>query len=136
MSAHQSLAQLPWQVPYEALLREAADVRDAGAIAVFVIDDQIPAAARSGYAALVMAYAREHEPVAILDDGTAVLLVREGGVNAATIAASRVLAQIRRLSLQDTLRAGVAPLANDPGVSVERARATAATGTAGEVAAG
>ena len=55
-------------------------VTGEGACCLFVIDEAIPASARSGYAALVIAYARANEPVTILEGGAAALLIRDGGV--------------------------------------------------------
>jgi hypothetical protein len=127
------VSQVPWQVTQTEFARSAAEVTSGGAVCVFVIDDSIPRAARSGYAALVIAYARADEPVCILEDGTATLLVRDGGVESGSVVGRRVLEQMRRLSLESTLRAGVAPLTGDAVRAVEAARDAAAGGAAGEV---
>lgn len=123
------MSLLPWQVTLDEFNRSAADITEGGACCVFVIDDAIPASARSGYAALVIAYAREDEPVCILDDGTAALLVRTGGVDSAEIVARRVLEQMRRLALDKTLRAGVSVFDADVtralGQATEQAKAAA-----------
>jgi hypothetical protein len=133
MGDFRSMSQLPWQVNEEEFLRAAAEVGEGGACCMFVIDDSIPKAARSGYAALVIAYARADEPVCILDDGAAALLVREGGTASGQVVARRVLDQMRRLSLDGTLRAGVVPMSGDAGTVMGRARGVAETGPAGEV---
>jgi hypothetical protein len=129
-----SLSQLPWAVTRSEFERAAAEVEQDGAVCVFVIDDSIPKDARSGYAALVIAYARADEPVLILEDGGAALLIRDGGTAAGEVAARRVLNQMRRLALNRTLRAGVVSLAGDPDAAVRAARNAAENGSAGEVA--
>jgi len=133
VSDHQTDSQLPWQVTIEEFARAAAEIPDGGACCMFVIDDSIPTSARSGYAALVIAYARADEPVCILEGGAAALLVRTGGVSSGEIVAKRVLAQMRRLSLDETLRAGVASLTADADAALAAARAAADGAPAGEV---
>ena len=100
---------------------------------MFLIDESIPKSARSGYAALVIAYARASEPVCILDDGSAALLVRDGGIASGEIVARRILDQLHRLSLEQTLRAGVAPLGGDAAGAVASARSAAASAQAGSI---
>lgn len=129
-----SLSQLPWHVTREDFLRSASELPGAGgACCVFVIDDSIPPEARGGYAALVIAYARADEPVCILEDGAAALLVRDGGTGSARVVASRVLDQMRRLSLEQTVRAGVSPLGEDAAAAMSNARAAAEEAPAGQV---
>lgn len=129
-----SLSQLPWAVTRAEFERAAGEVEQDGAVCVFVIDDSIPKEARSGYAALVIAYARADEPVLILEDGGAALLIRDGGTTAGEVAARRVLSQMRRLALNRTLRAGVVELGDDCNAAVREARNAAESGSAGEVA--
>ncbi len=129
------LSQLPWAVGRDGFQSAASAVTGDGACCLFVIDESIPASARSGYVALVIAYARANEPVTILDDGAAALLIREGGVTAGRVAAQRLLAQMNRLGLQHTLRAGVAPLAGSVDDAIAAGRAFAASAAAGEVGA-
>jgi hypothetical protein len=124
---------LPWQVTLDEFNRAAAEVTEGGACCVFVIDDAIPEAARSGYAALVIAYARADEPVCILGDGTAAVLVRSGGVDSGEIVARRVLDQMRRLALDKTLRAGVSALDADVTGALGQATEQAKAAAAGEV---
>ena len=100
----------------------ATEVGPAGACCVFVVDPSIPATARSGYASLVMAYSRADEPVCILDDGAALVLVREGGATSGSALARRVLEQMRKLALDLTLTAGVAVFGNDPTKAIAAAR--------------
>lgn len=133
MSESQPVSQLPWQVTPEEFTRAAAEITEGGACCMFVIDSSIPTSARSGYAALVIAYARADEPVCILDGGAAALLVRNGGVGSAETVARRVLAQMRRLSLDSTLRAGVVPLSSDAAATLAAARSAAEAAPAGEV---
>ncbi len=83
MTETQPISQLPWQVSPEEFMRAAAEISEGGACCMFVIDSSIPTSARSGYAALVIAYARADEPVCILEGGAAALLVRSGGVASA-----------------------------------------------------
>ena len=116
--------------------REASAIDSGGACCVFVIDGSIPEKAQAGYAALVIAYARAHEPVLILEDGAAALLVREGGRDAAQVVALRVLGQMRRLSLEQTLRAGVSDLRGDSDAALLAARRAAEATEAGGVAVG
>ncbi len=130
------LAQLPWAVTHAEFARAAGEVKSGGACCVFVIDGSIPREARSGYAALVIAYARADEPVLILADGGAALLIRDGGTAAGEVVARRVLTQMHRLALERTLRAGVAPLGGDCDACIEAARATAERAAAGDVAMG
>ena len=133
MADFRPISQVPWQVTHDEFVRTAAEVAEGGAVCVFVIDDSIPYSARSGYAALVIAYARADEPVYILEDGGAALLVRDGGVQSGAVVGRRVIEQMRRLSLHTTLRAGVAPLSGTPDAAIEAARSTARGGEAGEV---
>ncbi|MBJ7593884.1 MAG: hypothetical protein JF886_03320 [Candidatus Dormibacteraeota bacterium] len=128
------ISQLPWAVGHDRFLAAAGAVTGEGACCLFVIDESIPATARSGYAALVIAYARANEPVTILEGGAAALLIREGGVASGQVAARRLLQQMSRLGLQDTLRAGVAPLGGGVDAALARARELAVGASAGEVA--
>ncbi len=81
------ISQLPWAVGHDRFLAAAGAVTGEGACCLFVIDEAIPASARSGYAALVIAYARANEPVTILEGGAAALLIRDGGVASGQVAA-------------------------------------------------
>ena len=80
-----------------------------------------------------MAYSRADEPVCVLDDGAALVLVRDGGIASGKALAERVLAQMRRLALDLTLTAGVAMIGDDPGQAVTAARAAAASVLPGQV---
>lgn len=128
------ISQLPWAVGHDRFLSAAEAVTGEGACCLFVIDESIPASARSGYAALVIAYARANEPVTILEGGAAALLIRDGGVSAGQVAARRLLNQMSKLGLQATLRAGVAPLVDGVDDAIATARALATGASAGEVA--
>jgi hypothetical protein len=126
------LPQLHWSTKLEDLLVEADNTPD-GAFCVFVVDEQIPVTARGGFAALVMAYTREAEPVAVLEDGTAVLLTIEAGAVGGNAVAARVFAQLDKLRLRQTVRAGVATLGSDsPLQTLGRAKTAAAQASAGE----
>ena len=133
MTDSRPIAQVPWQVSMDEFIRAADDVSEDGACCMFLIDESIPKSARSGYAALVIAYARASEPVCILDDGSAALLVRDGGIASGEIVARRILDQLHRLSLEQTLRAGVAPLGADAAGAVASARSAAASAQAGSI---
>ncbi len=128
------ISQLPWAVGHDRFLAAAGAVTGEGACCLFLIDESIPASARSGYAALVIAYARANEPVTILEGGAAALLIREGGVSSGQVAARRLLKQMHKLGLQETLRAGVAPLRDGVADALVQARALAVGAPAGEVA--
>jgi hypothetical protein len=128
------ISQLPWAVGHDRFLAAAGAVTGDGACCLFLIDKAIPASARSGYAALVIAYARANEPVTILEGGAAALLIRDGGVSSGQVAARRLLQQMSRLGLQETLRAGVAPLGGEVDGAIARARELAGQARAGEVA--
>ncbi|HEX4754222.1 MAG TPA: hypothetical protein VH661_00540 [Candidatus Dormibacteraeota bacterium] len=128
------ISQLPWAIAHDRFAAVADAVTGEGACCLFVIDQTIPASARSGYAALVIAYARANEPVTILEGGAAALLIRDGGVAAGVVAAKRLLKQMSKLGLQQTLRAGVAPLTGGVDGTIEAARDLAAGAGAGEVA--
>src|SRR5579862_8935546 len=132
MSEPRTMSLLPWQVTLPEFYEKAAEVND-GACCAFVVDPSIPQAARGGYASLVMAYSRADEPVCVLEDGAALVLVRDGGIASGTALAERVLAQMRRLALDLTLTAGVAPIGDDPSRSVSEARAAAASVAAGQI---
>ena len=127
------MSLLPWQVTLAEFNSAAAEVAEGGACCLFIIDDAIPSSARSGYAALVIAYAREDEPVCILGDGTTALLVRTGGVESGEIVARRVLDQMRRLALDKTLRAGVSVLEADPARALATATEQAKAAPPGDV---
>jgi hypothetical protein len=127
------VSQLPWAVGHDRFVAAAGAVTSEGACCLFLIDSAIPASARAGYAALVIAYARANEPVTILEGGAAALLIRDGGVASGTIAARRLLKQMARLGLQETLRAGVSPLENGIEDAIKSARELAASAPAGEV---
>jgi len=128
------VSQLPWAVGHDRFLAAAEAITGEGACCLFVIDEAIPASARSGYAALVIAYARANEPVTILEGGAAALLIRDGGVASGQVAARRLLKLMNRLGLQNTLRAGVAPLSGGVDDAIAAARALASGASAGQVA--
>lgn len=133
MSEFRSISQLPWQVTQDEFVEAARAVGDGGACCMFVIDDSIPQSARSGYAALVIAYARSDEPVCIQGDGSAALLIRDGGVASGRVVARRILDQMRRLALDETLRAGVAPIGDDPAGAMTASRQAAESGDPGTI---
>ena len=117
-----ALSHIPWSVTRAEFIHTARDTGSGGACLVFLISDEIPFSARAGYAQLIIAYARSNEPVTIGDDGTSVLLITEGGVEAGRVVAGRMLNLMHRISLQATIRAGLAPLGGDPEVSIASAR--------------
>jgi hypothetical protein len=127
------MSLLPWQVTMAEFTQKAAEVSAVGACCAFVVDPSIPQAARGGYASLVMAYSRADEPVCVLDDGAALVLVRDGGIASGKALAERVLAQMRRLALELTLTAGVALIGGDPGAAVTAARAAATSVAPGQI---
>ena len=133
MSEACMLSLLPWQVTLAEFRQKAADGVADGACCAFVVDPSIPQAARGGYASLVMAYSRADEPVCVLDDGAALVLVLEGGIASGKALAERVLAQMRRLKLELTLTAGVALIGDDPNAAVTAARAAATSVAPGQI---
>jgi hypothetical protein len=128
MDEQQLISHLPWSATRREFTVAAREAGPDAACCVFVIADEIPLGARPGYSQLVIAYSRQSEPVTI-----AALLIRDGGVLAARVAAERILEQMRRLALETTLRAGVAPLGDDVEAAVRAATAAAVAGPAGEV---
>ncbi len=130
------ISQLPWAIGHDRFVAAAAAVTGGGACCLFVIDEAIPANARSGYAALVIAYARADEPVTILEGGAAALLIRDGGVASGVVAAKRLLNLMSKLGLQQTLRAGVSSLNGGVEEAMAGARELAVGAGAGEVAVG
>ncbi len=128
------ISQLPWAIGHDRFVAAAGAVTGDGACCLFVIDEAIPASARSGYAALVIAYARANEPVTILEGGAAALLIRDGGVASGVVAAKRLLNQMNKLGLQQTLRAGVSSLNGGVEGALAIARELAVRAAAGEVA--
>ena len=126
------MGHVPWATRLQDFLDEAAATPD-GACCLFAIDDSIPEAARAGYGTLILAYAREGEPVTILTDGTSVLLIKEGGVSAGEVAARRVISQMARIGLDHTLRAAVALIGHDVDGVIARARRAALAAAPGEV---
>jgi hypothetical protein len=133
MSEPRTISLLPWQVTLVDFTRKAGEVRNDGACCAFVVDPSIPQSARGGYASLVMAYSRADEPVCVLDDGTALVLVREGGIASGKALAERVLGQMRRLALDTTLTAGVAQIGDDASQAVTAARSAAASVAPGQI---
>jgi hypothetical protein len=133
MSESRTLSLLPWQVTLAEFTKSAAEVGPDGACCVFVVDPSIPSAARGGYASLVMAYSRADEPVCVLEDGAALVLVRDGGNASANALAQRVLGQMGKLGLELTLTAGVAVLGTDPTDAIAAARTAAELVPAGQV---
>lgn len=127
-------AQLPSAVPLSELLSAADQTAGDGAFCVFAPSEAIAPADRRGYAALVIAYSRFEEPVAILDDGACLLLIRGGGLAAAAAAARRVLTQAGRLGLATRLRVGVAQIVDGPDDALRTAQGLAGGGLPGEVA--
>jgi hypothetical protein len=127
------ISQLPWAIGYDRFVAAAGAVTGDGACCLFVIDEAIPASARAGYAALVIAYARANEPVTILEGGAAALLIRDGGVNSGVVAAKRLLKQMSKLGLRETLRAGVSSLDGGVEEAIASARELAVSAAAGEV---
>ena len=132
MSEPRTISLLPWQVTLSEFQEKAAIAGKDGACCAFVVDPSIPQAARGGYASLVMAYSRADEPVCVLDDGAALVLVADGGIASGRALAERVLVQMRRLALELTLTAGVALIGDDPGAAVA-ARAAAESVPAGQI---
>ena len=65
--------------------------------------------------------------------GAALLLVRDGGIAAGKSLAGRVIAQMRRLALDQTLSAGVALIDGDPSQAIAAARDAAASAAPGQV---
>ncbi len=126
------MATLPWSTDLRSLLAEAANC-DQGAACLFAIEDGIPEAARAGYAALVIAYARDGEPVTIFDDGAALLLIKNGGVASARIAGERIMSEMHRLGLQSTLRAAVIGVDGQPDTLADRVREVVKGGSPGTV---
>lgn len=133
MAGSQPVSHLPWQVSREDFLAAAREVGPDGACCTFLIDASIPQSARSGYAALVIAYARAEEPVHIFTDGSAALLIRDGGVESGRVVARRIFDQMRKLSLEGTLRAGIAPLGSDPAGALNASRKAAETADPGGI---
>jgi hypothetical protein len=133
VSESRTISILPWQVSLAEFTEKAGEVKEDGACCAFVVDPSIPQAARGGYASLVMAYSRNDEPVCVLGDGAALVLVRDGGIASGKALAERVLVQMRRLALDLTLTAGVALIGEDPGESVNEARAAATSVPAGQI---
>jgi hypothetical protein len=127
------MSHLPWSSTHGEFASAAAEVTEGGAVSVFTIDDSIPVQARRGYIALIIAYARADEPVTIFEDGSAALLIKEGGVAAASAAAGRVIGQLRRLGLESTVRAGAAPLTSDVSATIRHARTLADSSNAGGI---
>jgi len=117
-----ALSHIPWSVTRAEFVHTARDTGAGGACLVFVVSDEIPPSARAGYAQLIIAYARANEPVTIDGDGTSVLLITEGGVEAGRVVADRVFGLMRRISLERTVRAGVAALGGDAEASIATAR--------------
>jgi hypothetical protein len=83
-----------------------------------------------------MAYSRADEPVCVLEDGAALVLVRDGGNASANALAQRVLGQMGKLGLELTLTAGVAVLGTDPTDAIAAARTAAELVPAGQVGTG
>ena len=130
------VSQLPWVVGHERFVADGTALTGDGACCFFLIDESIPATARSGYAALVIAYARANEPVTILEHGAAALLIREGGVRSGGVAARRLLKQMSKLGLAETLRAAVVSLADGVEQALTQAHDLAAGAEPGEVIVG
>jgi hypothetical protein len=127
-------AQLPSAIPLGELLAVAQQAGEDAAFCVFAPDDSIELADRRGYVALVIAYTRFEEPVAILDDGCCALLIRDGGTSAASAAARRILTQAARLGLASQLRVGVATILGSPDAALRATRAEAAGCAPGAIA--
>lgn len=129
-------AQLPDAMPLPELLAAARLAGDGAALCVFAPADTVTASDRRGYAALVIAYTRFEEPVAILEDGCCALLIREGGAAGATAAAQRILVEAGRVGLASFLRVGVAAVVESAEDALLAAREGAVRGVPGEVAVG
>jgi len=127
-------AQLPDAMPLRELLTAARNVGEGAALCIFAPAESIELTDRRGFAALVIAYTRFEEPVAILDDGCCALLIREGSTAGATAAAQRILAEAGRVGLASQLRVGVAPVVETPEDALLAARAGAVAGMPGQVA--
>ena len=129
----QAAVEPPWSVTRAEFLAAASTIGKGGACCLFIVDASIPPAARFGYAALVIAYARSAEPVTMVDDSSAALLITEGGPEAGRAAAERLMGLLRRLSLEGTMHTGVAPLGDDVEVTLRAARVAADAAPKGEV---
>lgn len=134
MITHSWASQLPSAIPLGELLTAAEQAGDDAALCVFSPDDTVEQADRRGYVALVIAYTRFEEPVAILEDGSCALLIREGGRPAASACARRILGQASRMGLASRLHVGVAAILDGAGQALHAARAEAETSEPGEVA--
>ena len=128
------VAQLPSAVPLRDFLAAAAEAADDAAVCIFAPDDGVEPQDRRGYAALVIAYSRFEEPVAILDDGCTALLIRDGGLLGGAAACRRIVAQAARMGLESRLRVGVALVAHDAATALRNARTFASKGMPGEIA--
>jgi hypothetical protein len=133
MTEPRTISLLPWQVTLAEFTQKAAEGASDAACCAFVVDPSIPQAARGGYASLVMAYSRADEPVCVLDDGAALVLVMDGGISSGKALAERVLGQMARLKLELTLTAGVALIGDDPGAAVTAARDAATSVAPGKI---
>jgi hypothetical protein len=133
MTEPRTMSLLAWQVTLDEFTQKAAATGGDGACCAFVVDPSIPQAARGGYASLVMAYSRADEPVCVLDDGAALVLVLEGGITSGKALAERVLAQMGRLKLELTLTAGVALIGDHPSAAIAAARAAAVAVAPGQI---
>jgi hypothetical protein len=134
MSSLPWASQLPTAVPLSVLLGAAMEAGDGAALCVFAPDGTVEPGDRRGYAALVIAYTRFDEPVAILDDGCTVLLIRSDGVSGANAAATRILDQAGRMGLASRLRVGVAGIQGAPADALRSARSRADIGRPGQIA--
>ena len=128
-----SLTALPWSTDLPDLLEQAKEAGDTAACCLFAVAESIPQEARNGYAALIIAYTRDGEPVSLFDDGSALLLIREGGLEAGRAVGRRILAQLDRLGLAKTVSAAVAEVGPDAGETLSTLRKRASSLTPGEV---
>ena len=127
-------AELPSAIPLRDFVTAATSAGVDAAVCVFAPDDTVEGHDRRGYAALVIAYSRFEEPVAILEDGCTALLIRDGGLGAAAAAARRILAQAGRMGLNAHLRAGLALVGARPEQALRTARSAAVDSAPGAVA--
>ncbi len=122
-----------WAVTSAEFMHQAKETMEGGAFCVFLIDNTVNEEAKGGCAALVIAYARAHEPVTILPDGAAVLLLKDGGAAAGHVVALRVLERAGRLHLKENLRVGIADIGSDPKADMEKAVKAAHRAKAGDI---
>lgn len=128
-------SELPWTMTndeFDDAVREADEHECA--CCVFYVDDEVDMDTRRAYAAMIIAYTRAGEPITVLPNGSAVLLITNGGAASGGVAARRIMKQLSGVEQSSRIRVGIAAAGHNSDSIVVRAQKAALMAQPGGVA--